>query len=367
MHATDLVVGISGLDSGTNPHPGTAVAMALRNDPDFHGRLIALSYDPMVPGAFMNDLFDDFGMVPWPGDHESYYMSALAGLQQRFGLNVFLPCLDSDLPTVSRLQGAFHKLGVHTLVPHEDSVKSRFKWNLTELCRRANLKTPRTIVLYDTAQLHPLDGWSWPVFIKGALADAELANDQEEADYLFLKMARKWGYPVLAQESRAGVEYLVAGVMGRKGLLGKVSVKKGATTLSGKAKTGVTVNNSILNEVTTQLLAAMNWCGPFELEFMLDAASGEFLLIEINGRFPAWISFATDLGSPLVRLAVLEAAGMDPEPIPDPEGGIHFTRAHLQSTGECRDLKIWNAVLQSSVSATCENSNMETKKSESNS
>ncbi len=352
MRDSELIVGISGLDSGTNPHPGTAVAMALKRDPEFKGKIIGLSYDPMVSGAFMDELFDDFALVPWPGDHEAWYVRSLTEIHRDLGLNVLLPCLDSDLPTVARLQDTLRSQGIGTLAPDENAVKSRFKSNLAELARNADVKTPRTGVLYDTGQLHPLDGWAWPLYIKGALADAEVAYNEEEASYLFRKMAKKWGYPVMAQESRAGVEYLVAGVIGRQGdLLGSVAVKKGATTSSGKATSGVTVQNAELSRVASRVLSALDWRGPFELEFMKDATTDDFLLIEVNGRFPAWISFATEIGSPLVRIAVQEAAGMKPKRIKDPEDGVHFSRAHVQCWGETTDLGIWKALARSEASA----------------
>ncbi len=328
--------------------------MALKRDPNFHGRLIALAYDPMIPGAFMEDLFDDVALVPWPGDHEDWYMRSLSGIHHDLGLNVLLPCLDSDLPTVARLGDPLREIGIHSLVPQEDSVKRRFKWNLSELASQANLLTPRTSVLYDTGQLHPLDGWSFPLYVKGALADAELAFDKEEAEFLFRKMAKKWGYPVMAQECRAGVEYLVAGVVGRRGLLGSVSVKKGNTTSSGKATSGVTVANPELDQVARKLLEVLNWQGPFELEFMKDATTGDFLLIEVNGRFPAWISFATEIDFPIVHAAVAEAAGMNPEFVPSPKAGIYFSRGHIQSYGSSNSLKVWDAVLSNELGVRTE-------------
>ena len=204
------VVGITGLDAGPNPHPGVAVALALRADSDFKGRLIGLPYDPMMNGALMDDLFDAYSMFPWPGDSEASYIAGVRRAQHDHGLNVLLPCLDSDVPTLARLRDQLADMGVRCMVPSEDSIKKRLKWNLPELGRRLGIDVPKTNVIYDTEQLHPVDGWSFPLFIKGSLADAEPAHNEEEAAYLFKRMARRWGYPVMAQEARSGVEYLLS-------------------------------------------------------------------------------------------------------------------------------------------------------------
>ena len=52
------------------------------------------------------------------------------------------------------------------------------------------------------------------------------------------------------------------------------------------------------------LLKEIKWVGPVELEFIRDSFDEEFKLIEINCRFPAWISYAKDVGYNLPLMAV---------------------------------------------------------------
>lgn len=341
----DIVVGITGLDAGDNPQPGTAVAAALRADPLFRGKIIGLPYDPMLPGAFQDGLFDGFSLMPWPGDSERTYREALGRARRDFGVNVCMPCLDSDVPTIARLAPELRAMGIHTLCPPLSAVKRRFKWNLPELARVAGIDTPKTEVLYDVAQIHSIAGWSFPVYIKGSLADAEPAYDAEEAAHLFPLMAARWGYPVLVQERRAGVEYLVAGVAKTGGIAeALIGVKKVKTNALGKATAAVTIDDPALFSISKKILAALEWAGPFELEFLKDASNGRFYLLEINGRFPAWISFAASVGSTVVTSAVHLALGRTPAPSPNPPAGIHFSRRFRVECGEFRDAKILGAL-----------------------
>jgi len=49
-------------------------------------------------------------------------------------------------------------------------------------------------------------------------------------------------------------------------------------------------------------LKEINWIGPIEFEFIRDSFDEEFKLIEINCRFPAWISYAKDVGYNLPKI-----------------------------------------------------------------
>ena len=339
------VVGITGLDAGPNPHPGVAVALALKADPRFNGKLVGLPYDPMMNGALMDDLFDAYSMFPWPGDPAPHYIAGVRRAQRDHGMNVLMPCLDSDVPTLARIRPELSAMGVECLVPPEDSIKKRLKWNLPELGRRLGVDVPKTSVIYDTEQLHPVDGWSFPLYIKGSLADAEPAHNEEEAAYLFRRMARRWGYPVMAQEARSGVEYLLSGACRENSEpAALISIRKVRTTGLGKATAAVTVHDDELEQVGRKILDDLRWRGPFELEFLKDTASGRLYLIEINARFPAWISFSQSLGfdvaGDLVRMALGEETPFRQAPPP----GTHFTRAYSRDVGLLTERRVMDAL-----------------------
>ncbi len=63
MSKNFLTVGITGMNARPdNPGPGYAVARCLRAAPDFHGRIIALSYDAL----YSADVCDAAYLLPYP-------------------------------------------------------------------------------------------------------------------------------------------------------------------------------------------------------------------------------------------------------------------------------------------------------------
>jgi len=82
---------------------------------------------------------------------------------------------------------------------------------------------------------------------------------------------------------------------GKGNLLGSVMMRKQAVTDKGKAWSCVTVENKQLREDAEKLAQELQWAGPLEVE-MLKEPDGNYLLIEINPRFPAWIYLAAEAG-----------------------------------------------------------------------
>ena len=56
MH--EITVGISGINAGDNPGPGTGIARSLKEDLDLNVRTLGLAYDALEPGIYMEWLFD---------------------------------------------------------------------------------------------------------------------------------------------------------------------------------------------------------------------------------------------------------------------------------------------------------------------
>jgi predicted ATP-grasp superfamily ATP-dependent carboligase len=61
-----------------------------------------------------------------------------------------------------------------------------------------------------------------------------------------------------------------------------------------------------------QLMAALEWTGPAEVEFLMDERDGTPRLLEINGRFWASVEFAHYCGVPIAPDTVRVAMGLEP-------------------------------------------------------
>jgi carbamoyl-phosphate synthase large subunit len=325
LQRRDPVVAVTGLEGRDNPYPGTAIARALRLARGPRVTLVGLTYDPTLSGCFRDDVFDRVYQVPMPGDPPSTVLRRLLQIHEHERIDVLIPGLDSEIACYARHAGDLARAGIRTLLPPLASVQARYKDRLEALCRENGVASPRTTVVVDperTFGVHvPL-----PCFVKGMLADAQLARTRDEAIAAFWRIAARWGYPVLAQEVVAGDEYDVCAVARGGEVLSMIAIRKTATSRAGKALGAVVVDEPALLAVSRLLTRALSWEGPLELEFVREASSGGFFLIEINARFPAWCAATHAMGVNLPDLHLRLVLG---EPLPErlePAPGAAFVR-----------------------------------------
>ncbi|MDP2809595.1 MAG: ATP-grasp domain-containing protein [Rhodocyclaceae bacterium] len=324
-----VTVAVTGMNARPdNPGPGLAVARCLKESRHLHARVLGLAYDAFDPGLYLPQWSDESHLMPYPSAGEETYMARLAGLHQASGFDVLLPCLDAELPTLSRLVPWLEEQGVATMLPTAEQIRLRSKDRLNELADEAKIDCPETKSVFredffaDAADA----GFDYPLVVKGLFYDARIAHTQDEAVAAFRRIAGEWGLPVLVQKFAAGEEINLTGIGDGEGrLIGAVMMKKRALTDKGKAWAGISIHDEALLAAARRLVAATRWRGPLEVEVMR-GADGRFSLIEINPRFPAWIYLSVGVGQnlpeTLVRLALGEKLA---EPPPAP-AGILFIR-----------------------------------------
>jgi carbamoyl-phosphate synthase large subunit len=145
--------------------------------------------------------------------------------------------------------------------------------------------------------------------IKGAFYDAARADSPAHAASLATRILAEWGGPILVQQLILGEEYDLLDIGdGHGGSLGSCAIKKLVVSSRGKGYAGITVQDEALSLAGHSLMKALNWLGPWECEFIRDRA-GDFYLIEINPRFPAWADFPSAVGSNLIAKAVHQLLG----------------------------------------------------------
>lgn len=326
---TPLVVGVSGINAVDNPGPGIGVARSLREATDLDVRIIGLAYDAMEPGVYMDWVVDDAFLMPYPSaGHDAYYQR-LRQIQERTGMRVVIPTLDTEMPFFMQHRDALAADGLATFVPTAEQYRLRGKDRLDELARTIGLALPRTEVVSSADDLErAVDRIGLPVMVKGAFYKAHRAHTTQEALVHYHDLVAHWGYPVIVQEIVQGDELNVVAVGdGEGGLLGRVGVKKMWITELGKIWTGVTIRHPEMLRATEAFMAAYQWRGPMELECIVDGDTA--WLVEINPRFPAWSYLATGVGVNLPARMVRRALGLpDPTPPdwPDYEAGKLFVR-----------------------------------------
>ncbi|MBI2711352.1 MAG: carboxylate--amine ligase [Bdellovibrio sp.] len=303
-------VGISGINATDNPGPGVAVARSLieaRKDLC----LLGLSYDVHDPGNYIEDLFKNTFLMPYPTHGWKTLLAAIQNVKAKSGLDVLIPCLDAELPLMIRHQSQLEKLGIQTLLPNEKQFELRSKDRLPLLSKEIRCLHPKTAVVNSLDELvHALKTEiPLPAVVKGKYYKAYMVHNLDSAILKGSEIAAEWGFPLLVQQVVFGHEINTIGLSDEKGnLVGRVSIKKQLTTHLGKVWTAVTIQDDQLDELCRRFCKATRWRGPFELECILvgnqTGSKNGIYLIEINPRFPAWVYFATAVGVNLPSMLV---------------------------------------------------------------
>lgn len=324
-----LTVAVTGMNNRPdNPGPGYAIARCLRAAEGFSGRIVGLGYDALDGGLFHATVCDAAYLLPYPSSGEAALLARLQQIHAEQRIDVLIPALDSELTAMSRLQPQLQALGIRLLLPSTRLIEMRAKDRLPELCARAEVATPPVKPITDPGFFLRCerDGWRYPLVVKGVFYDAIVAYSAAEAQAAFRKLADTWGLPVLVQPWLRGEEYNVAGVGdGEGGLIGAVMMRKRALTEKGKAWAGISIDCPPLLAATERLVAALQWPGPFEVEMLRDS-DGEFHLIEINPRFPAWIYLSHGVGCNLPQALLMTLSDERPATLPAPQSGRMFIR-----------------------------------------
>jgi carbamoyl-phosphate synthase large subunit len=329
MTTQTLTVAITGMNAKPdNPGPGLAVARCLIESPAFNGRVVGLSYDPLDPGLYLKNFCTAGYLLPYPSAGDDAFMARLASIHAREHIDILLPCLDAELPGMIRLKHQIEALGIKTFLPDAEQLRLRNKDKLPELADYAGLVCPDIKPITSAGFFYDCQdqGWSFPLVVKGLFYDAIIVYNADQAVDAFRKIAAEWGYPVLVQKFVKGQEYNLSALGdGQGNMLGAVMMKKMALTDKGKAWAGVTINDDVLFQASAQLIKRINWRGPLEVEVLKDN-KGQYQLLEINPRFPAWIYLSHGVGRnlPVALLALAEAK--PPPAFADIQPGIMFIR-----------------------------------------
>lgn len=281
-----------------NPGPGLAVAHCLRETDVFDGRIVGLGYEALDPGLHLPYYCDAGYLLPYPSAGDTTLLERIALIREREQIDALIPCLDAELPSVTRLQPELERMGIATYLPSRDQLELRNKDRLEELAAHAGIEAPRTKTVTDAQFFFECNrrGWQFPLVVKGIFYDAAVAQNPEQAVAAFKRIAGQWGLPVLVQEYLEGEEVNLTGVADGSGkLLSPVMMKKLALTDKGKAWSGVTVRDDALLEASRSLVERTRWRGPLEVEVMREP-DGVYRLIEINPRFPAWVYLTAGAG-----------------------------------------------------------------------
>ena len=321
-------VAVTGLNNVDSPGPGVPVIRGIKDSGKFDGEIIGLLYDALEPGAYMGNVAERSYLIPYPSSGVDAFFDRISEINEIEKLDVILPTLDAELFAFSKLENKFAEKGIKVFIPTKEQLILRGKDKLFEFCNNNEIKAPFNILAASINDLYSLPPkLQYPIVVKGIFYDAYVAHNFQEASAYFSKIAAKWGAPIIIQEFISGEEYNVVALGDGTGkTIGAVASKKMYITDKGKGWAGVTIYDEELLSIAKKVIEALNWRGGAEFEFVKNKADGQYYLLEINPRFPAWVYLAVGAGQNLPYAALQLALGEKVEPYKDYEIGKIFIR-----------------------------------------
>ena len=327
MEKQKITLAVTGLNNTDNPGPGVPVIRGAKESKDFDVRVIGLVYENLEPGIYMEGLCDRIFQIPYPSAGSSELIERIERIHQQEKIDVLIPNFDAELFSFMKNEQRLRDIGIHTFLPTLKQFQEREKDKLPEYGKKYGVMVPGSTNLGSLGQIAEIEEkYDYPVVVKGQFYDAYIANNEEQVKQAFYKISAKWGLPVIVQEFIKGTEVNVIALGDGKGnTIAAVPMRKQYITDKGKAWGGITLADDKMMELTRMIIQKTNWKGGMELE-LIKTIEGEYYLIEINPRIPAWVYLAVGAGQNIPEALIKLALGKKVESMKDYKIGKMFVR-----------------------------------------
>ena len=308
----DITVGVTGISAFELTQPGLGAARSLRRSPEI-GEIYGLAYGAYDTGLQRTDCFDGgFGLPDW--SEPERVLDRIRVLQSRIGMNVLIPCLDFEISYFLDLQEELASLGIHMLLPSRRALTKVRKANLP------NLLSTMPGIGFDAVPTKKIRskkdlGSAWdrfgsPLVLKGETSGIAVAFTKDQALEQWQAAREADATLSLAQPMVRGEEYGVSAVYNKSHKpVDQLAVKKLAMTEKGKTWGAIAVECAELIQGLDAYFEEIRWTGPADVEFIRDAVTDQYTIIEINPRLPAWSAYTSMLGGNAALQVVKAALG----------------------------------------------------------
>lgn len=349
MKKQRITIAVTGLNNTDNPGPGVPVIRGIRASTDLDVRIIGLAYENLEPGIYMPGMTDKTYLIPYPSAGTKVFLNRILEIHALESIDVIIPNFDAELYTFIKSEKLLAEQGIKTFLPTLEQLEERSKANLPTYGQRYGVAVPESVEITGLNDIAGLKGqFDYPLLVKGKFYDAYLAYNSDQVITHFNKIAAKWGLPVIVQAFVKGTEVNVVALGDGTGrTIAAVSMRKQYITDKGKAWGGITIDDPNLMAITKKLIAQTKWRGGMELE-MIKTTTGDYYLIEINPRIPAWVYLAVGAGQNIPEALVKLAMGFDVPSYPAYQVGKMFIRYSWDMLGDIGQFEqiTMNGVLQ---------------------
>jgi carbamoyl-phosphate synthase large subunit len=334
MKRNKYCIAVTGLNNTDNPGPGVPVIRGLREAASFDVRIIGLVYENLEPGIYMENVCDRIYQIPYPSSGSDLLIDRLEYINSKEQINILIPNFDAELHSFMKAEKRLLGIGIHTFLPTFSQFEERHKANLPDFGKKYGVSIPHSQPISSTAEIEKLyETFEYPLLVKGKYYDASVAFNPHQAAEYFNKISAKWGLPIIIQQFVRGTEVNVIALGDGKGnTIAAVPMRKQYITDKGKAWGGITIADNKLLEMTRKLISQTKWRGGMELE-IIKTHDGQYFIIEINPRIPAWVYLAVAAGQNIPEALVKLSLGETVEPFKNYEIGKMFIRYSYDMIG----------------------------------
>jgi len=340
MEKLKLTIAVTGLNNTDNPGPGIPVIRGILESREIEARIIGLAYENLEPGIYMPGMINKTYMIPYPSAGTEAYMERITEIHRKDPINLIIPNLDAELYTFMKSQQKLRDLGIATFLPTFEQFEERHKANLEKYGEKYGIKVPKSMILTSYNDIKKIDDdFEYPVLVKGKFYDAYVAYNDDQVTNHYNKISAKWGLPVIIQEFIKGTEVNVVALGdGLGNTIAAVPMRKQFITDKGKAWSGITLSDQEMIRITKDLISQTKWRGGMELE-MIKTNSGDYFMIEINPRIPAWVYLAVGAGQNIPEALVKLAMGIKVAPFSTYQVGKMFIRYSWDLLGDIQEFE----------------------------
>ena len=302
-------IAISGISTFDYVMPGLGYAKAISESNEI-GNIYGLAYGPYDTGIVRTDLFNKIFLFK-DMSSKKILLNRILEINRSNKIDLIIPSLDSELKSYIEIQDELKKNHIITLLPSLKAFKKSkdiIGLNNHKGEVREGFTIPKTIRSNSIESFRQVSkSIGYPFVAKGVINDFA-ANPV--TIYNKYQLPYVWEYfdsagfeYVISKKFFKGEEFSIAGVCDRNNnLAGNLTIKKLLTCERGNTWAARKISLPKLENEFKKILKEINWIGPIEFEFIRDSFDEEFKLIEINCRFPAWISYAKDVGYNLPKI-----------------------------------------------------------------
>jgi carbamoyl-phosphate synthase large subunit len=290
----------------------------------------------MESGIYAEGGPDEVHLMPCPAAGGAALLDRIDAIRKRTVFDLFIPTLDAEIEVFVSLHRELDQRGIGVCLPSVEVLERRAKQHLPALAAACDLRVPETRLASDIGSACQAGSeLGYPLVVKGPYYDAKIVHNSAQLSAAASHLLSEWGHPVILQRLISGSEFNVLGLGdGAGGWHGHCCIRKTQLSDKGKGLSGITVADARLSNLCARLIRELKWPGPFEIELIREKSSGEYVLIEINPRFPAWIDFPSMLGANFAA-CLIDMLRLDslPEPVPACAPGSFYIRHQIEVIG----------------------------------